>query len=282
MLKTMPGGSMTAGRAIRNYYRDYGLAGSMTTRRVLILGDSHICAIVNAYRHYTPKSRALQFELYRFSKLKNDVMVGDVSLEDSVPIIAGLGPGDMLVLVIGGNQHSFFGLMQHDVPFTMFDQAEENRTVPGNVQTIPYYIIRDILEIKMRNKDEGRLEQICKHAHCRVFHLAPPPPKQDEAHILRHHEKNFRTRGLKESGITPAPLRLKLWNLQNHILRDICRKRKIEYVPVPAEAICPRGYLKPEYYADDATHANMAYGELVLQQLESIARSVSKLKEEFV
>ena len=38
----------------------------------------------------------------------------------------------------------------------------------------------------------------------------------------------------------------------------------------PKITLTSKGYLKPEYYANDATHANADYGELVLQQIENI------------
>jgi hypothetical protein len=37
--------------------------------------------------------------------------------------------------------------------------------------------------------------------------------------------------------------------------------------------------LKPEYYKNDATHANAAYGELALRQLEAVAVATSPAKE---
>ena len=37
----------------------------------------------------------------------------------------------------------------------------------------------------------------------------------------------------------------------------------------PAAALDPEGFLARDYYANDATHANPPYGELVLREVEA-------------
>jgi len=46
-----------------------------------------------------------------------------------------------------------------------------------------------------------------------------------------------------------------------------------ELMPVPPASLTPLGCLSPDYYAHDATHANEAYGALVLAQLRQHASS---------
>jgi hypothetical protein len=115
------------------------------------------------------------------------------------------------------------------------------------------------------------VQKIRGAARCAVFHLAPPPPKQDVDHILSNPDSDFTKAGILENGVSPAPLRLKLWELQMRVLRKLCEEWDVGLVPPPGEAVDSSGFLKRDYYAKDATHANAAYGELVLRQLERLA-----------
>ena len=42
------------------------------------------------------------------------------------------------------------------------------------------------------------------------------------------------------------------------------------FVPAPAAAFNEDGFLARKYYFDDATHANAAYGALVVEQIKMI------------
>jgi hypothetical protein len=75
--------------------------------------------------------------------------------------------------------------------------------------------------------------------------------------------------------LTKASIRAKLWRVQRQVIWDFCESSKIEYVPVPATAKDVNDFLKPEYYAADATHANAAYGVLVLDQIAALQRNAS-------
>jgi hypothetical protein len=39
------------------------------------------------------------------------------------------------------------------------------------------------------------------------------------------------------------------------------------FVPVPAETVDAEGYLLPAYWQPDITHANAAYGEIMLRKV---------------
>jgi hypothetical protein len=64
-------------------------------------------------------------------------------------------------------------------------------------------------------------------------------------------------------------LRYKLWRAQSSLLRAFCAELGIVFVPAPIGAQDAEGLLSEPYWGDDATHANAAYGELVLDEIAS-------------
>ena len=50
---------------------------------------------------------------------------------------------------------------------------------------------------------------------------------------------------------------------------ELCRKAGVIFVPTPEESINEHGFLKKEFYAEDATHANQFYGALLLSYIQS-------------
>ena len=88
-------------------------------------------------------------------------------------------------------------------------------------------------------------------------------------------ETDFIKRGIKKYGVSPALLRLKLWKIQMSATRVLCSELDIEFMEFPSFACDLKGFVKPEYYADDATHVNELYGEHVLKELYDLASSTT-------
>jgi len=243
--------------------------------RVIIIGESHVDAIKKAYVVRSPGLYRDRIKLYRVSKLKNGVLVGDVSKQGFIDSCSDLEPDAIIVSAIGGNLHQKFGLIRHPVPFDIFETGDIQMNIQDNVYYIPSNTIRDYFEQELTSKEGCMLKEIRKVTRCTIIHLEAPPPKQNEEHINKYHETHFINRGILEKGITPAYTRLKLWKLQSQVMKKLCDEWGIKFLSVPAESLCADGFLKPEYYNHDATHANTAYGELVLQQLETIMSNIS-------
>jgi len=66
---------------------------------------------------------------------------------------------------------------------------------------------------------------------------------------------------------SPPLLRLKLWELTQDLLRDAVEGAGGVYVPCPPEARDDRGLLRREFWNEDITHANKAFGNLMLDQM---------------
>ena len=48
-----------------------------------------------------------------------------------------------------------------------------------------------------------------------------------------------------------------------------CVQLGINYIPVPERALSADGFLRPEHFGEDSTHANSAYGRVILDALET-------------
>jgi hypothetical protein len=70
--------------------------------------------------------------------------------------------------------------------------------------------------------------------------------------------------------ITPAAVRVGLWKILQADLEACAARIGAVFVPVPAMAQAPDGCLKPEYALPDATHANGAFGALMLGEIETV------------
>lgn len=243
--------------------------------RVVFFGDSHTHAVARALRDAVG-DRVL-FEVHQMKRLKNGREIGDVTVEEAHSLARELEPSDVLISLMGGNQHQILGLVQHQVPFDLFIDAADARP-PAGIECIPLQAFRDIFRTALRGKDWTRLSRIREGVRCPVFHMAPPPPKEDAAHIGRRHETAF-VGGILDRGISPAPLRLKLWVLQVDVLRELGAEMGIGVLPPPEGSQTAEGFLKPEYYANDATHGNTAYGALVLEAAERLALGQPRLSE---
>lgn len=246
----------------------------MRKRRALVVGDSHTQAVKDALRNRETRGgdSAFAFEAYRYAKDKDGRTIGDLGSEELLALVASLAADDVVVSTIGGNQHQLIAAVQHPVAFDVFAPGEPALASSGMAVVIPSAQLNDHLESDLRAKDGLRLQKIREAAACRVCHAVPPPPKEDAGHMLRRHGPALAKAGILQHGVSPAPLRLKIWRMQVGVLRQLAKEWGITLLPPPEGAVCPKGFLAPACYADDATHANAAYGELMLRQLEQIVR----------
>lgn len=243
----------------------------VSPQKVLVFGDSHTHAVSTAIRKLKNHTAGCEIEAYRLTKVKNGTMIGDIDVNDLIARCKTLTPTDLLVSVVGGNQHSSFSLIQHEIPFRLYDQpggnAEQADAIGDGDVLIPRNVIKDHFRRGMRNGDARRIFEMANVGSQRTVHLAPPPPKADEAHILNRIETSFADKIAAGFGVSSAPLRLAIWQLQNEVFSEILAEEGVELLPPPPGTQTVEGYLHPDYYGPDATHANAAYGAKILEQI---------------
>jgi hypothetical protein len=235
--------------------------------RILLFGDSHSHAVQRAIDKRQGKGEPVPLSAYRLLKDKNGRQIGDLSFEDFLGVIGRLGRDDIVLSMIGGNQHAVFSTIQHPQPFDFFGPTR-NPAAEDSVEIVPYRALQGIFGRGLRKGDGKSLEALRAATIARVVHIIPPPPKQDNDHIQEHHETLFAANDLVNRGVSSPALRLKFWHLQTHILEGLCAEFGIEVMMPPARAVDEAGFLRAEFFARDATHANWRYGEWILREIE--------------
>lgn len=245
----------------------------MQRRKVFILGDSHTTAIAQAVglRQETGKdiNSPLDFYASRFSKQKaNGAVVPGLSLQDAEALLSKARKTDVLVCVLGGNQYNTLGLLEHAEPFDLIEPETKADPQPTAARIIPLVQMNAAFSAFV-----GSVRRAVAH-HMTGFkgetlYLNPPPPKSDNAYIKKNAEGYFRSDGKVRLNVSPPDMRRRLWSVQSQALSRMCEDLGVRFVDSPAAAK-DEGFLKPDCYGADATHANPHYGELVLQQLEKL------------
>jgi hypothetical protein len=241
-----------------------------SVRRIQVLGQSHVQALREASQIRSLKSgenKDTNIALHWLLKEKADgINIGDVPLQTSLKLAGELAPTDLLAVSILGTFHNTVGLLNHEYPFTVL--SEDERMLPENIRetVIPHHVMKDIFKNRMTTK---KLKNIRESTIAPIYHLAPPPPKKN-ADVILSGFRSRKKRSARKRGVAPAPLRLKLWEMEMDVLSEVCNEFDITLLPPPDGAIDGKGYLRSICYAHDATHANALYGELVLRQLENL------------
>ena len=238
-------------------------------RKVLFVGDSHIHAIQEALKSRTDVPPELDIEALRLGSLENTKVAVDITIDGAIEKAKLLSAGDVFVAVLRGNQFNSVGLIQHPRPFDVLMPEETGEHMLLGAEIIPLQALKNFFFESLVNGYGRNLLQFRRNCAARMACLTPPAPKEDAEHIKRGAETYFRELGIGEIGVTPAPLRLKLWTLQQQALESFCRDNYIIYFDNPPETRDQAGFLKREYYAGDATHGNKKYGSRVLWQIAS-------------
>lgn len=238
----------------------------MKKRTIFIFGDSHTRALLRSFQRSEYTSHPLlTFDIHWLiseKRVQQGVSVGDMTGKEAIEIAKTLDADDLVVMTVLGGAHNRVALLKSRPPFTLAS-ALENEHHDGIL--IPEAAMYDLLSDFIGGS--GIIKKVASETPARLYHLAAPPPKGDTNYVL-----DRARRSLGEIDINPPRVRGRMWQLEMRAVQDLCRVYGIDFVPVPAGATTDDGlFLRPEYYAADVTHANPAYGLLVLKQLEQLA-----------
>jgi len=239
----------------------------LMSRTIIVIGDSHTDAVKRALANRSPDGRT--FRAFRWPSVKNGKNIGDLSEPELYSLIKDLQSTDIVASTLGGNQHQVVSLIQHPVPFDVYNGSapiQKPRSL-DSVTIIPNRQIYDWMESGLRGRDGTRLNTLKAKTQARVMHLAPPPPKKNAAHILARCETAFQEAGISKYGVTDASTRQRIWAIQIKALKSLTTEWGIELINNPSQTVTDDGFLDEIYYANDATHANTLYGERIIQQL---------------
>ena len=119
--------------------------------KVLVIGDSHTSSIKSALKNKLyVYSEEQDLIVKKFKSFKNNVQGGEVSDEDIPLLIKGFNSDDIIISMIGGNQHHILSLVQHSKSFDIIDLSESlnyfvNYIIPRSqlVDLFLQYLARD-------------------------------------------------------------------------------------------------------------------------------------------
>lgn len=187
------------------------------------------------------------------------------------------------LIVFNGNQHYGEFLFPTDPPIDFLGAGPRGQEVQPNMTIVPRRLIRAHFS-KSLEQLRASLSDMSKNARTSTFILGTPAPKPDLekwASYVRASEY-FRSaakrRGLdieKISFNSPLIL-LKMWREVQSLLKEVADEYGAHFIPVPEASLDEHGFLRREFHAD-VTHANAAYGSLVLR---SALRSVFGVADE--
>jgi hypothetical protein len=221
--------------------------------RSLYIGDSHAHAILRALK-ISP-----QMELNAI-----DVRFVDPDKPKSKHIPTNLYrkfPAKSVFFSLGGMEHNLIGLIESKEKFDFMEGQDDE--VDSTRQIVPHEVIRSAMLWRLESSFV-RSEQILQQFSGSLTYVAPPPPFREVDQSLKlptAFEPEL------ENGLVPGRIRLKLYRMRNLLAEQHWRSKGVGLLPVPAEAMDSEGFLLRSFWDRDPTHANAAYGALVVDQM---------------
>jgi len=178
-------------------------------------------------------------------------------------------PGRVLAVVWSGNQQNMHFMFEFDEPLRLHDSGEAGTVVPASM-------ISAFWEPSIAGMDVHVTSVRAEH----LLVLGTPPPKTEEeirAGLTREPKLLGVLAAAGESvdtiRITPTAVRVGLWKILQADYEARAVRIGAVFVPVPASAQTADGCLKPEYSVGDSSHANAAFGALMLGEIEAALAS---------
>ena len=245
-------------------------------RAILVIGQSHVAAVRSAARarreadpdrlrtrvihtiepQYAPEIEG-EGDDARFTPALVDAIRDQI--DRHAPLVASAS---------GGNVHNGFALISHPRPYDFLLSEEDGPPLDPDAEPLTEAQVRGALEAGLA-RDRIRLREIRRIAGEGAIQIESPPPIADGDYIAAQADAYFRNRGIADLGVASAGLRYKIWRLHSRIVAGYCADLGLRFLPAPAEAKDAQGFLRTEF-AEDATHGNQAYGEMLIRALEAL------------
>lgn len=162
--------------------------------------------------------------------------------------------GRSVALLWEGNHHNGLFLIEQPIPFDFVPRSLASLPVDEDAVIVPEAVIRAKLGPAFNGIRE-LIARVKKQPDSRAALVGPPPPP-----ILPTKHLNYR--------LTSSNVRLKLWQVQIDLLREEAEEVGAEFITAPDSVRDAEGFLKPEFWSVDPTHGNVAYGQVMLNELE--------------
>ncbi|MEO0635849.1 MAG: hypothetical protein AAFY73_04315 [Pseudomonadota bacterium] len=256
---------------------------------IVLIGASHYVAIFSAAEARSLPTEPVEggmVDLRIFNAWKHGLNYGFAVPEDGVWVLEATLKEQLTELtadydrviffsVFGGNHHQVLTLIGHERPYDVY--MPEFSHVP--LETDAEILSRSYVEQTLLEFVIGPYRDISIFLRAfpkfEFWHIQSPPPIGDDTFVRSNIDSWFVEQMKLNSDfpLTPRYVRQKVWQIHSDLYHREGQANGFELLPCPAGTRDAEGFLKPEFYSNDATHANPAYGELVLQQMEQIAKA---------
>lgn len=181
-----------------------------------------------------------------------------------------------------GNQHLSRFLFATKPVFDFYLASDPLVPMLPNTMLVPETMVRAVLN-EINKELVELLSRLISVPGCEPVLCGTPPPKGNDERLRTYiKEPNFHSLaqrlGFSVSDVpfTPLSVRRKLWVVVQELLHEIAESMGCKFQAVPKQALDSNGFLREEYWGQDASHANHDYGRLFLRQLVPADVAVGK------
>ena len=164
---------------------------------------------------------------------------------------------------IGGNEHNVLAIAQGKRPFDFILSGQPDLPLDPQAELLPEAVVRETLRHWMVDKI-ALLTAIRAAVSVPVIQIEPPPPVP-RAHVLATPSDAFK-KSVDLRRLSSDTLRHKMWRVETRLFSAACGRLGIDYVETPPAMMDETGMLAQSAWGKDATHANDAYGEVMVGQ----------------
>lgn len=179
---------------------------------------------------------------------------------------------DVVLLSMAGNAHNVLGMFEHPQPYAVGHRTKGR--VPADTERafIPLDLIDAWFEHHLRSVFDKADQIHAFYSELPFIYVSAPPPNGDEVHI-RTYPNAFAAK--LHMPFSPPELRIALYEAQCRAYQRQAERHGARFLPAPAAACTPEGFLDLAFANNDPTHGNATYGRLVLDQISSLLEQVA-------
>ena len=249
----------------------------MTLPTLVLTGSSHVVSIRNAQAVRRAQARAtfdlVDLQLFpRFDPLLKAVD-GKVVLHEGIEpalgeIVAAKAPR-AIVGSFWGNQHFFMATANFPRRLDFVLPDAPDLPLDPEAEIVPHDALYAYLRSHFGLQD-ALVAALRRLTDVPLYAVPAPPPILDFAAIASGSSSKALDAMVAEHGAAPAQLRYKFWRLAQAIQQETAAANGLDLLPLPPQTTDAAGFRRPEFHSTDWSHANTAYGELVLQQFDAL------------
>ena len=242
--------------------------------QIIVCGHSHAASILQANLHPDSTSSRYPKISVCYTSEWIDGPPGDKNYWE---FVARMGCGKHLVIVWNGNQHNESFIFQTSPLFTLsgvVNDSNDKATIP-----VPKNLIKAFFQPSF--EELSRIIPTMSDALSVTLLSGPAPmPRSHIKNVIG--EDKFYTEIANDLGldvdslsVSCDSLRLQLWNVLTEMLGDHATEFGVNFLEAPKVSQNNDGMLLEQYWGD-VTHANTAYGHLLIRELAYLIGGVPR------